>query len=145
MKNDKTRLKLMVFLTIAVFITTVLYGYSSVNKNMANTASLLPIIITFAIAVFMIFFIARRYQDIKQGQPLEDERSKKVMTKAAATSFYFTLYWLLFISFFEDFFSDQLFKAEHLDASQTVGGGIAGMAIAWIVCWLYYNKKGKLI
>jgi hypothetical protein len=92
----------------------------------------------------MAFFILRRYKDIKQGMPFEDERSKKVMTSAAAHSFFISLYWLLIISMFESFFA-KMFGTEKLDASQTVGGGIAGMAIIFLICWFYYEKKGKLI
>ena len=76
---------------------------------------------------------------------MEDERSKKVVMQASAASFQFSLYWLLAISWFEPFFARVLFGVEKLDASQTVGGAIAGMAIFFFIFWFYYDKKGKLI
>jgi len=144
MKNDKFRLFLITTITIIVLASAALYDYMMTAKNEFNFGNLIPLLIPLLIIVFMAFFILRRYKDIKQGQPLEDERSKKVMNQAAAKSFYISLYWLLAISWFESVFA-KMFGLDKLDASQTVGGGIAGMAIIFFVCWFYYNKKGKLI
>lgn len=130
---------------MAVLITAGLYGFIMVSSEEMTLGKLIPIVIPLIVIVFMLFFIIRRYRDIKQGMPLEDERSIKIITQAAAKSFYVSLYWLLAISWFEPFFADKLFGLDKLDASQTVGGGIAGMAIFFFVFWLYYNKKGTVI
>ena len=143
MQNDKFRLNLIALGTILLLATTVLYGAEISSKKEVSLGSLISILIPLIIIIFMAFFLLRRYKDIKQGMPLEDERSKKVMTNAAAQSFYISLYWLLIISMFESFFA-RMFGAEKLDASQTVGGGIAGMAIIFLTSWFYYEKKGKL-
>ena len=145
MKKNKTRLMLMATLTLTLFAGTVAYGYMAVLRNEINLGSLLALSIPLIVIVFMIFFILRRYKDVRRGMPLEDERSKKVITKAAAQSFYVSLYWLLAISWFESFFADKLFGGQHLDASQTVGGGIAGMAVFFFISWWYYNKQDKLV
>jgi len=143
MPNDKFRLNLIAIATVMLLATTLLYGVQISAKKEVNLGSLIPFLIPLIIIIFMAFFIFRRYKDIKQGMPLEDERSKKVMANAVATSFYISLYWLLIISMFESFFA-KMFGAQKLDASQTVGGAIAGMAIIFIICWFYYEKKGKL-
>jgi len=140
MKKDKLRIILMSIVSVLLLGTISLYAYQVISGGEVNLGSLIAFIIPLLIIVFMAFFIIRRYRDIKSGMPLEDERSKRVMTQAASKSFYVTLYWLLFISFFESSLAGA-FGAEHLDASQTVGGGILGMAVAWFVFWLYYNKK----
>lgn len=144
MKNDKVRIAAMIIVTILLLATILLYGAQIIKLGKVNLGSSIAFVIPLILIVFMVFFIKRRYQDIKQGMPMEDERSRKVMTKSAAMAFYVSLYWLLFISFFESSFA-RMFGAEHLDASQTTGGGIAGMAIFFLIFWIYYDRKGKLI
>jgi len=143
MKKDKTRLILMAVLTITLLIGAVLYGFTMTESEKANPGNIISFLIPLILVIFMVFFIWRRYKDIKEGMPLEDERSKKVITQAAAKSFYFSLYWLLAISWFESFFADKLFGLEKLDAGQVIGGGIAGMAIFFFAFWFYYDRKGK--
>ncbi|HUW71679.1 MAG TPA: hypothetical protein VMV66_00570 [Candidatus Humimicrobiaceae bacterium] len=145
MKKDKIRLILITTGTILLLIALALYGYTALIKKEATPRGLIPILIPLIVIIFMMFFIGKRYKDVKEGMPMEDERSKKVITQAAAKSFYFSLYWLLAISWFEPFFARVLFGGEKLDAGQTVGGGIAGMAIFFFIFWFYYDKKGKLI
>ena len=140
MKKDTFRVILMAIISVALLATISLYGYMVISKREVDLGSSIAFIIPLLIVVFMAFFITRRYRDIKQGMPFEDERSKRIMTQAAAKAFYVTLYWLLAISWFEEFFAG-MFGVEHLDAGQTVGGGIAGMAVAWFAFWFYYNKK----
>jgi uncharacterized membrane protein len=142
MKNDKFRLTVMAILTILVLGTAILYF---ISKKETNSGALIPFLIPVIIVVFIVFFIKKRFIDIKEGMPVEDERSKKVVIHASAASFQFSLYWLLAISWFEPFFAKVLFGEERLDAGQTVGGAIAGMAILFLIFWFYYDKKGKLI
>jgi len=144
MRKDKARLILMSLVITILFGTILLYGFTVVSKGEMNTGSILPFAITLIITIFMVFFVVRRFRDIKQGMPLEDERSKQVITHAAAKTFYVSLYWLLAISWFEPFFAKTLFQAEKLDAGQTVGGAIGGMAILFFIFWIYYNQKGQL-
>ncbi|MFC1594951.1 DUF2178 domain-containing protein [Patescibacteria group bacterium] len=143
METDKKRLIVMAIVTILLLATVSLYGFQVVSNREINPGSIIAFAIPILAVIFMIFFITRRYRDIKYGMPLEDERSRKVMTNAAAKAFYISLYWLLVISWFESSFAN-MFGVEHLDAGQTAGGSIAGMAIAWFACWLYYNRKGQL-
>jgi len=145
MKKDKFRLIVMAILAILVLATAILYFSAAISGKETNSGTLIPFLIPVILVVFMIFFIKRRYKDIKEGMPTEDERSKKVIIQASAASFQFSLYWLLAISWFEPFFAKVLFGGEKLDAGQTVGGAIAGMAIFFFVFWFYYDKKGKLI
>ena len=144
MKKDKTRLVLITAVTIILLVTVALYAVPSVMKEGVNSGNLVSIAIPLIVIAFAALLITRRYRDIKQGMPMEDERSKKVVNQAAAKSFFFSLYWLLALSMFESFFAKNLFGVEKLDASQTVGGAICGMAIFFMIFWLYYNKKGQL-
>jgi len=145
MKNDKFRLAVMAILAFLVLGTAILYLAVAVSGKEANSGALIPFLIPVIVVVFMIFFIKKRYKDVKEGMPMEDERSKKVVIQASAASFQFSLYWLLAISWFEPFFARVLFGGQKLDAGQTVGGAIAGMAVFFFIFWFYYDKKGKLI
>ncbi len=144
MTKDKIRLILIAVVTILVLATIVLYGYMAITKDRINSSSLITLVVPLLIIVFMAFFIVRRYKSMKQGEPLEDERSKKVVNQAAAKSFFISLYWLLFIGWLEEPLA-KMFQVEKLDVSQTVGGGIAGMAIIFLISWVYYERRGKLI
>jgi Zn-dependent protease with chaperone function len=142
MKNNRIRLIVTALLTAMVLGTTLLYGAEVVLKDKIDPGSIIALLILIMVILFMVFFIRRQFVDVKQGVPFEDERSRKVMNKAAAMTFYFSLYWLLFVSFFESFFA-KISDVEKLDAGQTVGIGIGGMAIAFFVFWLYYNRKAE--
>ena len=132
-------------MTALLVVVTFFYVYGMINNKEVTFGGIIPVLIPLIIVIFMVFFIARRYKDIKEGMPLEDERSRKVVTNAAAKAFQFSLYWLLTISIFESFFARVLFNSETLDAGQTVGGGIAGMALLFFGFWVYYNKKSELV
>lgn len=144
MRKDKVRLIFIMVVTVSLLLTTVLYVITSISKGGVNTGNLFSFAVPLIGVAFGIFFISRGYKDVKLGVPLEDERSKKVLTQAAARTFYFSLYWLLAISWFEPYFAKSLFGTEKLDASQIVGGAIGGMTIFFIISWLYNNKKGQL-
>src|SRR4030042_2936016 len=118
MKNDKFRLIIIAILTITVLAIAVLYTFESIIMKEKNLGALVPLLIPVILVVFMVFFIKRRYKDVKEGMPMEDERSKKVIIQASAASFQFSLYWLLAISWFESFFARTLFGVEKLDAGE---------------------------
>ncbi|MFA6255396.1 MAG: hypothetical protein WC675_05215 [Patescibacteria group bacterium] len=143
MKKDKIRLILIATGTILLLTTAILYSLMIAQKEKINLGNLIPLIIPLLIIIFMAFFIIRRYKGIKSGMPLEDEYSKKVMLKASSVSYYLTLYWLLFIGWFEEPIAN-LFGLQHLDAGQTTGAGIVGMAIFLFALWFYYSKKPNL-
>ena len=75
---------------------------------------------------------------MKEGYPLKDERSKKVIEKASSLAFYVTLYLLLAIGFL----SEDVIKFR--DVSQATSLAVGGMAILFAVFWAYYNGKGDL-
>jgi len=134
----------MIILLGLIIGTGVLYLAEVIRGEALRFGNGTPLILLLIIVIFMIFFIKHRSRDINADLPMEDERSKKVMTQAAAMGFYVTMYWLLAISFFESFFA-RMFGVVKLDAGQVVGGGIAGMSIIFIIAWFYYQSKGRLL
>ena len=143
MQQDKKRLLVLGLGTVfMVIIVGLVFFQAKFSGQGLNQNSLTGMFVVLIIATLLIFFLLRRYKDIKQGEPLEDERSKQVMLMAAARAFMITMYWLLSISIFEGFWADLLFNTDKLDAGQAVGGGITGMAVIFFICWVYYNRKG---
>ena len=69
------------------------------------------------------------------GFPVQDERSRKVLDRASAKAFHFSLYILLVISFL----SNEVI--EFKDASQALGIGVGMMGILFAGFWAYYNGK----
>jgi len=143
MKKDKNQLIKLASAMVLVLVGVVLFGFILGQKEGLDLQAYIWIGIVAAILLFSFVVFLIRWKDVKKGMPLEDERSKKVLLYASSRSFYLTLYWLLALSIFEKFFAG-LFGAETLTAGHTVGGGIFGMTIFFMVFWFYYNKKANL-
>jgi hypothetical protein len=89
------------------------------------------IIIQFVVLAFAIIVVFRRLKSAKQNLPAEDEMSKGILRKGAATSYYVSLYmWLAFM-----FFEDRI----DLERSTLIGAGILGMAVIYALSWVYHN------
>lgn len=83
---------------------------------------------------FALFIGVKRLYSTRKGEPAEDELSKKVFQKAAAMSYYISLYlWLAVI-----YVSDKMNYETHVFLS----AGIIGMAVIYALCWLVYNFRG---
>ena len=124
----------IVIISLSVIVTGALFSYNSF-KNGEVAGGGLGVIISITISVFAIFVFIRGNKDMKEGFPLQDERSKKVLEKASSKAFYISLYLLLAIGFL----SDNLIKFR--DVSQATSITVGGMAILFAVCWAYYNRK----
>ena len=133
--DDKKRVVLMGVVSALVIMSSLLWFGTVLGKGEMGNALLVAvpaiIIVIFAIGVFL-----RGYKSLKGGFPVEDERSKRVMEKAMAKAYLISIYLLLAISFASDS------MIEFRDVSQAMGAGIIGMAMAFALCWLYYNWRG---
>jgi len=67
-------------------------------------------------------------------EPAEDEFSKAVMNRAAALSFYGSLYLWLAVMYYAD--------RSRLPAHALIGYGIVGMAALFLVCWIWVRFWG---
>ena len=133
--DDKKRVVLMGVVSALVIMSSLLWFGTVLGKGEMGNALLVAvpaiIIVIFAIGVFL-----RGYKSLKGGFPVEDERSKRVMEKAMAKAYLISIYLLLAISFASDS------MIEFRDVSQAMGAGIIGIAMAFALCWLYYNWRG---
>lgn len=87
------------------------------------------------ILAFAIFSFRKGNRDMKEGYPLRDERSRKVIEKASSTAFYIALYMLLAFGSL----SENIIRFR--DVSQATSIAVGGMALLFLIFWAYYNKK----
>ena len=86
--------------------------------------------IQLVVLVFAAFVVYRRWTAAKNKLPAEDEMSKKILRRGAATSYYASMYmWLAFM-----FFEERI----DLERSTMIGAGILGMAIIYALSWIYH-------
>lgn len=124
---------LIVFIVAGlVLMATGLWFFSSVKEF--NSMDLLHFGVIILIVGFAVFVGFKRLSNVKRGEPVEDELSKKVLQKTAAVSYYVSLYIWVFIIFLKDRVK---FETEGL-----LGIGILAMAVTFGISWLIINFKG---
>lgn len=134
MKNDVLRLAAILIVSIMVLVTGALFSYAALSEGDVIGAALGGII-ALIILVFALIVYKRGNSDLKNGFPLQDERSKRVMEKAASKAFYVSLYLLLAVGLL----SDTLVPFR--DVSQATSVTVGFMALIWAGLWAYYNSK----
>jgi len=81
-----------------------------------------------------LFFGYKRLTSVKRGEPVEDELSKKVVQKAAALSYFISLYLWVFMIWLKDRVA--------LDTEELLGSGILAMAVIFGISWVVINFRG---
>jgi len=125
------RLYLILGVSAAIIATAILMFFSVGFDNMPL------MIVTFIIMLISIgalMMTLRQVRDVKDGLPMEDERSKKVMQKAMSTSFLLMIYLLLAVGFVTD--------RVDIEPRHVSSIGILGGAVFFFVSWFYYNWRG---
>ncbi|MBW2989747.1 DUF2178 domain-containing protein [Candidatus Woesearchaeota archaeon] len=133
--RDKARMAAIAIISLLVILSGALFSVKSFMEG-EIAGGIIGIFIAAMILAFAFVVFRRGNRDLKQGLPLQDERSRRVMEKASSLAFYVSLYLLLAVGFF----SDGIIKFR--DVSQATGLAVGGMALLFAVFWAYYNKKG---
>ncbi len=81
-----------------------------------------------------IILSIKRYRSEKQGLPVDDEMSIKIVNKSASYSYYLSLFIWLVLIFIQ--------SRTNLVGSILMGYGIIGMAAMFILYFIYFNFKG---
>jgi len=116
-------------LSVAVMVTMIFWLVNSGATFDFGGSSIM--IIQFVVVGFALIVVFRRVKSAKQNLPAEDEMSKGILRKGAATSYYVSLYmWLAFM-----FFEDRI----DLERSTLIGAGILGMALIYALSWVYHK------
>lgn len=133
--KDKIRMIAIVIVSVLVIATSTLFAVTTFSKGDIG-GGILGVIIAITILALAIFVYKRGNRDLKESYPLQDERSKRVMQKAMSMSFLVSLYLLLAIGFL----SEDIIHFR--DVSQATSAAVGGMAILFLIFWIYYNRKG---
>ena len=133
-RNDKIRLTAILILGLLVIAAGILYSVTTFMKG-DSLGAIVGAIIAISILAFALFAFKKGNRDLKEGFPLKDERSKRVMEKATYKAFLVSLYLLLAIGFL----SDDIIRFR--DVSQAMSVSVGGMALLFLIFWIYYNKK----
>jgi hypothetical protein len=124
---------IVMFLVSALILVALalwaLKGHISGNAQEILMAGVVLVLVGFA-----VFLGVSRLRSHLRREPGEDELSKKVMTRASSLSYYISIYLWLFIMYMSDKTS--------LPAHSLVGGGIMGMALVFLFCWLGVKAFG---
>jgi anaerobic C4-dicarboxylate transporter len=89
----------------------------------------------FLVVAFALFMAFRRLADAKSDQPPEDELSRAIQRKGAATSFHVSIVaWLVIMG---------LADKTSLECHSLIGAGILAMAVIYAVSWLYHRYLGR--
>ena len=133
-RHGLLRLMAIVLISIFVIVTGALFSVGAFVKG-DIAGAVLGGLIALIILVFAILVFKRGNEALKNGFPLHDERSIRVMEKAASKAFYVSLYLLLAIGFLSD---DVI---QFRDVSQATSIAVGCMALLLLIFWAHYNRK----
>ena len=116
-------------IAVLVLVTMVLWLLNTGDSRKGTMSLMLAI--QLVVLVFAVLVVVKRWTAAKNKLPAEDEMSKGILRRGAATSYYVSLYmWLAFM-----FFEEQI----NLERSTLIGAGILGMAVIYGLSWLYHS------
>jgi len=119
----------MVVLAVAIIVSFLYWlVFYSDKMDLKEILMIAGIVLLVGFALFLAF---RRLRDVKDHTPVEDEMSKNIMRRGAATSYYVSIYLWLVIMYFSD--------KSRLECHSLIGAGIMGMAIVWALSWIYHR------
>jgi len=116
------------------FSTSVIVGlviWMIQAKPKPDFQEILMITAVVLMALFALILAFRRMRDVKNKLPVEDELSRGLKRRGAASSYYVSLYMWLLIMIFEEKIS--------LERSTLIGGGIIGMAVIFALAWVFHR------
>ena len=130
MKKIKTSLILILSGTVTFTIALWLYSTKAPITGFEITTAILVLVL---VTVSVIIGV-RKLKDLKKGIPIEDELSKKIKQKAAATAFVVSIWlWTMLLIFFGN---------KDIKPTILIGIAIIGSGIIFFALLAYYSKTG---
>ena len=116
-------------LSVAVLLTMIWWLIRDGSEM--DTKMILMVVIQLVVVGIAIVLAFGRLKNVKQNLPPEDELSRGIKRKAAATAYYVSIYLWLIMMVFEEHIN--------LERRTFVGAGILGMALIFALSWVYHN------
>ena len=131
MQQNRWNVRKAIFLAVLAVsvMVSMIYWLIKSGTTLDMKGSLL-IGIQFVVVGFAIILVFKRLRSVKQQLPAEDEMSKNILRRGAATSYYVSLYMWLVLMFFAD--------SIKLEKYSLIGAGILGLAIIYALSWVYH-------
>lgn len=123
--------KAIIIAVLAVLVLGTMLMWLLNSNSTIKGSSYLMMGIQVIVLAFAVLVVVRRWTAKKQQLPAEDEMSKRILQRGAATSYYLSLYWWLALMFFEE--------SIKLERSTLIGAGILGMAVIYALSWVYHS------
>jgi hypothetical protein len=119
--------------TVLIFLVSVLVLASLAiwilrGRVAGNAQEMIEVGVVLVLVGFAVFLGVSRLRSRLRREPGEDEMSKRVMTRASSLAYYVSIYLWLFVMYISD--------KTTLPAHSLIGGGILGMAVVFLLCWL---------
>jgi heme/copper-type cytochrome/quinol oxidase subunit 2 len=120
--------KTLLILVVAVLVlVSIIFWVFNIQKPL-NPIEILMILVPLILIGFALYLGFRNLGSTLRKEPVEDELSKKVVTKASSLSFYISLYMWLFVMYISD--------KTTMEPHSLIGAGIAGMALIFLLSWI---------
>lgn len=128
----KTQTMLILLLAGAVTFSMGLWFYA--QREPLSITEYVVAALVLLVVVFSVIVGRKRIRDEKQGLPVEDELSKDIKRRAAASAFMWSFYlWTLITVFTID---------TDMRPELPLGAGLLGMGVLFVVFWMYYSNTG---
>ena len=134
-KKDKTMLLGIGITALLVVISMGILAFTSFRRGQIAMPVVAIVIGIFAI-IIGFFYLRNRYSEVEKGQPLVDERGKRVTLVAASRAYIASIWFLLILAYLSN-----NGVVEFEDPGQALGVGIIGMAVILGLSWLWYSRK----
>jgi len=135
-QNEKRRFIIITVLFAFLIPQIIIWGGLDYLKN-GSKPGIGVLVIAFILLVFGWKMVRNQYHSLKLGEPLKDERSRKLETKAAAYAFYIGIYWLLALSMAIEYFNLDI------PARSAPNVGLAGLVVIFGLAYWYLSRKGE--
>lgn len=144
-ENGKDRMRFYgIAIVLALVVMTCFVLMASMVKQGKAQGAVFPGIIAITLVVFGARFLKGEWENVRDGIPLDDERSQRVKDKAGAWTFYSGLYVLLALSFYDEHVLETTGVSAFRDASQALGIALIIMAALFGFWWWYHNRTGEV-
>ena len=140
-KMEKMSLIMGFVVTALVVGTLAFYGLGAASGGL-EFPEILMILTVIVLVVLATYTVIERMKSYKAGLPLKDEREKRIWYKAGYYSYLVTIYLALGLSWFSDYFIEDL-GMSGFDIGVVVGIIILVSASVFIGLYFYFRQTGK--